>query len=252
MHKNVTILMPMYNEAATIGKICPKVLALPFVQELIIVDDASTDDSHRLVEALQDKRIKLYRHDRNRGKTAALATGLRQVAGDIVVIQDADLEYDPDEIEHLCDPIWDGVADVVYGSRFLVRRASRVLYFYHYLGNRFITFFSNLFTNKNMSDVETCYKAFRSDLVKDLPITSARFGFEVEVTAKISKTGARIYETPISYHGRTYEQGKKITYRDGIMALWYILKYNLITDEQTQNYVKRTNAALKQTEQDST
>ena len=244
MQKNVSVVTPMYNEAATITEVCEKVLSLPFVQELIIVDDASGDASCEIVEQLNNGQIRLFRHDHNQGKTAALATGLQQLEGEIVVIQDADLEYDPDEIEYLCQPIWDGVADVVYGSRFLVRRASRVLYFYHYIGNKFITFVSNIFTNKNMSDVETGYKAFRSNIVKGLPITSSRFGFEVEVTAKISKTRARFYETPISYRGRTYEQGKKITYRDGLMALWYILKYNLITDQATKEYIERANNTL--------
>jgi len=244
MHNNVSVLMPVYNEAGTIEKICSAVLKLPYVKELIIVDDASTDESSRLIAAMTDPRIKLLRNDSNRGKTLSLATAIGRATGDILVVQDADLEYDPAEIQYLCQPIWDDLADVVYGSRFLVRGASRVLYFYHYVGNRFITFVSNLFTNKNMSDVETCYKAFRRCVVQGMPIVSRRFGFEVEVTAKVCKTRARIYETPISYHGRTYEQGKKITYRDGLYALWYIVRYNLDGSAQMRDYVARVNRDL--------
>jgi len=245
MKENVSVIVPMYNESATIDELCSRVLALSFVQQLIVVDDASKDDSYERVKAISDQRLCLVKHAVNSGKTAALATGLKHVNGEIVVIQDADLEYNPVELEHLCQPIWEGDADVVYGSRFLVRRASRVLYFYHYVGNKLLSFVSNIFTNKNMSDIETCYKAFRSCVVTSMPITSKRFGFEVEVTAKVCKTSARIYETPISYHGRTYEQGKKITYRDGFAALWYILKYNLYVDMDTRQYVERVNQCLK-------
>jgi glycosyltransferase involved in cell wall biosynthesis len=248
VQRNVCIIIPVYNESDTIGVVCNRVLGLPYVREIVAVDDASTDDTYLRLQALAanqaDKRIKLYRHANNQGKTAAIVTALGHVESDIVVIQDADLEYDPNELEYLCQPIWDDNADVVYGSRFLVRRASHVLYFYHYLGNKAVTFFSNLFTNKNMSDIETCYKAFRSFLVTDMPISSRRFGFEVEVTAKVSKTHARIYETPISYHGRTYAQGKKITYRDGLAAFWYILRYNLFAGPAVREYVQRANKTL--------
>ena len=244
MRKNVCILMPLYNEAATIQKCCQRVLALSYLEKLIVVDDASSDGSAELVQEIGDDRITLIRHDRNQGKTAALATGLQHATSEVIVVQDADLEYDPAEIEYLCEPIWSNQADVVYGSRFLVRRASRVLYFYHYLGNKFISFFSNLMTNKNMSDVETGYKAFRGSVLSGMPITSRRFGFEVEVTAKVCKTKARIYETPISYYGRTYEQGKKVTSWDGLMALWYILRYNLYVDAPTRAYIKRVNHDL--------
>jgi glycosyltransferase involved in cell wall biosynthesis len=234
----------MYNEEATVGRVCNNLLALSFVDEVIVVDDCSTDKSAAVVEAIRDERLKLVRRDHNGGKTAALSTGLGYVSQEVVVIQDADLEYDPAEIRYLCEPLWNKLADVVYGSRFLVRKEQRVLYFYHFLGNRFITFFSNLFTNKNMTDVETCYKAFRSFLLKDMPITSSGFGFEIEATAKVCKTRARVYEVPISYHGRTFEEGKKITFRDGFAALWYILRYNLFSDQATREYIRTSDEKL--------
>ena len=159
--------------------------------------------------------------------TEALKAGFALTRGEIVIVQDADLEYDPAEIADVIQPILDGHADVVYGSRFLVRKASRVLYYYHYIGNKFLTMFSNLLTNVNMTDVETCYKAFRGDIIRNMVITSSGFGFEIEVTAKIAKLGCAIYETPISYYGRTYEEGKKIGFRDGLAALWFIVYYNL-------------------------
>jgi glycosyltransferase involved in cell wall biosynthesis len=165
---------------------------------------------------------------RNRGKTEALKTGFALTTGQIVIVQDADLEYDPAEIGDVIAPIVEGHADVVYGSRFLVRKASRVLYFYHYLANKGLTFLSNLCTNVNMTDVETCYKAFRGEIIRNMTITSSGFGFEIEVTAKVAKLGVAIYEVPISYHGRTYEQGKKIGMKDGIAALWYIFRFNFL------------------------
>lgn len=245
MKRNVSIVVPVFNEQETIARLAAQVLALPYVQELIIVDDASTDDTPHLLRQLDQACVKVVTHTQNAGKTAAIVTALKHVTGDIVVIQDADLEYDPLEIQYLCKPIWDNNADVVYGSRFLVRKASRVLYFYHYIGNKVITFFSNLFTNKNMSDIETCYKAFRSYLLTSMPINSKGFGIEAEVTAKVCKTKARIYETPISYHGRTYDQGKKISYLDGLYALWYILKYNLVVDATTRAYITACNQKLQ-------
>lgn len=244
MKDSVAVIMPVFNEQDTVDHVCREVLELPFVNEVIVVDDASSDLSWQKLQKIEDDRIRCLQHAENLGKTAAILTALEHVNSDIVVIQDADLEYDPEEIEHLCQPIWDDRADVVYGSRFLVRRASRVLYFYHYLGNRMITFWSDMLTNKNMTDVETCFKAFRTALIKPMPIASRRFGFEVEVTAKICKTRARIFETPISYYGRTYEQGKKITYRDGIAALWYIFRYNLFADSNTRRYVEEANHRL--------
>ena len=244
MEKNVSVVVPVFNEQKTIARVVKQILALPFVHELIIVDDASTDGTAEILQRLEHEAVKVITHSENHGKTAAVITALKHVSGALVVIQDADLEYDPNEIEFLCDPIWKNEADVVYGSRFLVRRASRVLYFYHYVGNKVITFFSNILTNKNMSDIETCYKVFRSFLLTKMPISSKGFGFEVEVTAKVSKTKARIYEAPISYHGRTYDQGKKISYRDGICALWYILKYNLVVDDETKLYIDTSNERL--------
>ena len=244
MKKNVSIIMPVFNEEKTVASVVDVVGTLAFVHELIIVDDASSDSTPGILDSLKGENVKVLTHSQNQGKTAAIVTALENVTGDITVIQDADLEYDPRELEFLCDPIWEGKADVVYGSRFLIRRASRVLYFYHYLGNRFITFFSNIFTNKNMSDIETCYKVFRSFLLTSMPIDSSGFGFEVEVTAKVSKTRARMYEAPISYHGRTYDQGKKISYVDGLAALWYILRFNLTPGAATRSYVEESNRKL--------
>lgn len=244
MKKNVSIIIPAYNEEATIESVLQKIFDLPFVNQVIVINDASADRTADIVEAFDDNRLILINKKTNEGKTAAIKTGLEKVNQDIVIIQDADEEYDPEEIEFLCNPIWQNRADVVYGSRFLVRQASRVLYFYHYLANKSLTFFSNLFTNKNMTDVETCYKAFRTPLLKNMPISSSGFGFEIEVTAKICKTRARVYETPISYYGRTYEEGKKISYWDGMLAFWYILKYNLFPFGQTRIYINNANKFL--------
>ena len=224
----LSVVMPAYNEAATLAAIVGKVLAVPRLLEIIIVDDCSTDNTPRIAQELatQDARARYVRQPKNGGKTEALKTGFALTRGEIVIIQDADLEYDPAEIADVIAPILAGHADVVYGSRFLIRKASRVLYYYHYLGNKFLTMFSNLLTNVNMTDVETCYKAFRGDIIRNMVITSSGFGFEIEVTAKVAKLGCRIYETPISYYGRTYEEGKKIGFRDGFAALWFIVRYN--------------------------
>jgi glycosyltransferase involved in cell wall biosynthesis len=194
----------------------------------MIVDDGSTDKSAEIVERYQDEKIKFFQLEKNSGKTNAINYALKRATGDIFVIQDADLEYDPFELRNVIDPIVSNKADVVYGSRFMVRKATRVLYFYHYIANKFITFCSNLFTNLNMTDIETCYKAFRSPILKGIDLTSKGFGMEVEITALISKMSLRIYEVPISYYGRTYEDGKKIGLKDGIMAIYYIFYYNLI------------------------
>ncbi len=226
----LSIVVPAYNEEATLHEIVERLLAVPEAGEIVVVDDCSTDGTGTLADQLatENSRVKVVHHAVNAGKTAALKTGFARTTGQIVIVQDADLEYDPAEICEVIAPILEGHADVVYGSRFLVRKAARVLYFYHYLANKFLTFLSNLCTNVNMTDVETCYKAFRGEIIRNMVITSSGFGFEIEVTAKIAKLGIAIYEVPISYHGRTYEQGKKIGMSDGIVALWYIFRFNFL------------------------
>ena len=235
----LSVVIPAYNEEATIARVINNVLRLGALAEIIVVNDCSKDRTGEIVReiAARDRRVRLVDHKVNGGKTEALKTGFRQVQGDIVIVQDADLEYDPAEIPEVIQPILDGQADVVYGSRFLVRKASRVLYFYHYLANKLLTFTSNLFTNINLTDVETGYKAFRADIMRNMVITSSGFGFEIEVTAKVAKLGCAIYEVPISYYGRTYEQGKKIQASDGVAAFWYIVKYNLFCSLQS-SYVR--------------
>jgi glycosyltransferase involved in cell wall biosynthesis len=225
----VSVVIPAYNEQATLVSVVKRVLELQNITEIVIVDDCSTDATGKLAEelALSQPAVRAVHHQKNRGKTEALKTGFQHTTGDIVIVQDADLEYDPDEIPEVIGPILDGVADVVYGSRFLVRKRARVLYFYHYLANRGLTFLSNIFTNINMTDVETGYKAFRGEIIRNMIITSEGFGFEIEVTAKIAKLRCAIYEVPISYSGRTYEEGKKIGMKDGFAALWYIVRFNL-------------------------
>ncbi len=228
----LSIIVPAFNEDKTIQNVLEALdKSLPKGSEVIVVDDGSSDGTVAIVEkfAAKHKSVRLIRQPQNRGKTAALVTGFAQSRGGIVMVQDADLEYDPAEIADVIAPILSNRADVVYGSRFLIRRASRVLYYRHYLANRFLTGFSNLLTDLNFTDVETCYKAFRGEIIRSMLITSTRFGFEVEVTAKIAKLGCRTYEVPISYYGRTYQEGKKIGLKDGFQALWYIFKYNLFT-----------------------
>lgn len=244
---SLSVIIPAFNEEATISIILKKVCALENLKEVIVIDDCSTDNTPGEVEKLGLSNIRLIRMERNSGKTAAVRRGLEEVKGDITVIQDADLEYDPTEITDVIGPIVENNADVVYGSRFLVKRASRVLYFYHYLANKTLTFLSNLLSNVNMTDIETCYKAFRTPLIKTLPLTSSGFGMEVEITALITKTKARIYEVPISYYGRTYEEGKKIDYKDGIAALWYIFYYNLTSYlmPYRRKYIKDANSFLE-------
>jgi len=225
----VAVVMPVYNEAATLEAAVRAVLAQPVVQEVIGVDDASTDGSWAVLErcAAIDPRLRLLRHDRNQGKGAALRTGFAQVRAPIVLVQDADLEYDPAEYAVLLGPILAGKADVVFGSRFQGSGAHRVLYFWHAMGNKFLTLLSNMLTNLNLTDVETCYKVFRREVLERIRIEESRFGFEIEVIAKISRLGVRLYEVPISYHGRTYAEGKKATWRDGLSALRCVVKYNL-------------------------
>jgi len=231
MTQSVSVLMPAYNEESTIETVLRSVLALDInLQEVVVVDDGSQDTTAEIVARLaeDDSRVRLFQQPRNGGKTAAIARALEEATGDILIVQDADLEYDPAEIPEVIGPIVEGKADVVYGSRFMVRKAARVLYYYHYLANSFLTFLSNVLTNRNMSDIETCYKAFRAGVIKPLKLTSSGFGMEVEITAMICTTDARTYEVPISYYGRTYEEGKKIGMKDGIAALFYIGYYNLI------------------------
>jgi glycosyltransferase involved in cell wall biosynthesis len=229
MSECLSIVIPAYNEEATLLGVARQVLEQPHVLELVIVDDCSTDSTGRIADDLASWQptVKVIHHAENKGKTEALKTGFAVTTGEIVVVQDADLEYNPSEIEGLIEPILDGHADVVYGSRFLVRRAARVLYFYHYLANKLLTFFSNLLTNVNITDVATGYKAFRGDIIRNMKITSSGFGFEFEVTAKAAKLRCVMYEVPISYRGRTYREGKKIGLKDAFAAVWYIVKFNL-------------------------
>ena len=227
---SLSVVIPVYNEEHTLAEVIANVLKLPQVHEVIAVDDCSSDATPAILEQLarEDPRLRWSRHEKNLGKTAAVRTALAMSTGEIVIVQDADLEYDPAEIPDVIDPIVREKADVVYGSRFLVRRAARVIYFYHYVANKIFTFCSNLFTNMNFTDVGTGYKAFRGEIARNMVLHSSGFGFDMEVTAKIAKLRCRVYEVPISYYGRTYEEGKKITALDGIYALWYILKYNLL------------------------
>ncbi len=226
----LSVVIPAYNEEATLASVVNRVATLPSLLEIILVDDCSTDQTGAIAEQLARlyPKLRTVRLPVNGGKTEALKTGFALTTGEIVIVQDADLEYDPSEIRDVIAPILDGNADVVFGSRFLVRKATRVLYFYHYLANKVLTFGSNLFTNINLTDVETGYKAFRGDIIRNMTITSSGFGFEIEVTAKVAKLRCAIYEVPISYYGRTYEAGKKIGFKDGVAACWYILKFNLL------------------------
>jgi len=225
----LTVVMPVFNEAATVSEMVRLVLAQPVVQQLVIVDDCSNDGTwnelHPLGEA--EPRIKLVRHEVNQGKGAALRSGIAHATADIVIVQDADLEYDPAEYLRVIEPILVGKADVVFGSRFRGGDGAwRVLYFWHSVGNRFLTMCSNMATDLNLSDMETCYKAFRREVIQKIQIEENRFGFEPEITAKIARAKVRIYEIGISYSGRTYAEGKKIGWRDGVRALWCIWKYN--------------------------
>lgn len=240
------MLVPAYNEAATIGQVIAKVLALAMVKEVIVVDDCSTDGTADIVSSFTDARVRYFRQPKNAGKTAAIQRALQEITGDVVIVQDADLEYDPSEIPNVVEPILLDQADVVYGSRFLVRRAARVLYYYHRLANHALTVLSNLFTNLNLTDVETGYKAFRADVVRGMPLASKGFGMEIELTASMARLGLRIYEVPISYYGRTYEQGKKIGFRDGAAALLYIAYFNTIEarSERRRKYFAEVRARL--------
>lgn len=227
MSATLTVVIPTYNEAGTLRQIVDRVQAADIPTEIIIVDDASTDGSAEVAASIaaEANNVTLLRHDRNRGKGRALRTGFGAATGEFVIVQDADLEYDPADYSKLLNPLLQGRADAVYGSRFLTSSEHRVLYFRHYLGNRLLTLLSNLATDLNLTDMESCYKVFRRELLQSIVLEEDRFGFEPEITAKIAKAGARVYEVGISYHGRTYEQGKKIRPKDGAWALWCILKY---------------------------
>jgi glycosyltransferase involved in cell wall biosynthesis len=224
----LSVLIPVYNEATTIEHVVDRVRQIPASTEIIAIDDASRDGSGDVLERLRAAgRIHhLVRHPVNRGKGAAIRSGIAHATGDVVVIQDADLEYDPLDLPTLLGPIADGKADAVFGSRFQ-GGPHRVLYFWHSVGNSVLTLLSNMFTNLNLTDMETCYKVVRTELLKRLPLRSNRFGFEVEITARLSQAGARIWELPISYSGRTYAEGKKITWRDGFAAIFHVVRYNL-------------------------
>jgi len=242
----LSVVMPVYNERATIEKILERVQSIEIDKEIIVVDDGSSDGTREYLEALDQAtavhnqavreplktgsllrtdNIRVFLSEKNRGKGAALRRGFREARGEIVLVQDADLEYDPQEYHKLVEPIEQGLADVVFGTRFQ-GGSHRVLFFWHYVGNKFLTMLSNIFTNLNLSDVWTCYKVFRKEVLDRIALREDRFGFEPEVTAKVAKQGWRVYEVPISYYGRTYAEGKKITWRDGLKALWCIIRYN--------------------------
>lgn len=227
----LSIVIPVYNERETLLTLLGRVLEvdIPLKKELILVDDYSTDGTRelypKLPETFPDADIKVFMHEQNRGKGAAVRLGFTKITGDIAVIQDADLEYDPDDYKKLLKPLLDGRADVVYGSRFVGGDEHRVLYYWHYLGNRFLTTVSNCFTNLNLTDMETCYKCMKAEVVASLNLKSDRFGIEPEMTQKIARGGWRVYEVGISYSGRSYEEGKKITWKDGVRALYSIVKY---------------------------
>jgi len=224
----LSIVIPVYNESETIDEIVARIQAVPIEKEIIIVDDDSTDGTReKLVQIAHVDNIRVTYHEHNKGKGAALRTGFAEATGEMVIIQDADLEYDPQDYPRLIQPVLDGKADVVYGSRFIGGETHRVLYFWHALGNKFLTLLSNMFTNLNLSDMEVCYKLFRREVLQRITIEEDRFGFEPEITAKIARLNYRIYEVGISYSGRTYDEGKKIGWKDGVRAAWCILKYNL-------------------------
>ncbi|WP_269623080.1 glycosyltransferase family 2 protein [Prochlorococcus marinus] len=224
----LSVIIPCYNEVRTINRIIDAVKKSSVInQEIIVVDDGSDDGTTQILKNISDPELNILFHTKNRGKGAAIRTGISEATGDICIIQDADLEYDPQEYSLMIEPIISGKADVVFGSRFKSSRPHRVVYFWHSVGNGFLTLLSNIFTDLNLSDMETCYKAFRSEIIKSIIIRENRFGFEPEITAKLSKMNVRIYETGISYYGRRYDEGKKIGWKDGVWAVYCIFRYNL-------------------------
>ena len=233
----VSVVVPAFNEAETVEMALRRVRSVPLRLEIIVVNDASTDGTREILEKLATAGLvdRVVHHEKNRGKGAAIRSGVAAATGDALVVQDADLEYDPADLPALIKPISEGRADAVYGSRFQ-GGPHRVLYFWHYVGNRVLTLLSNMFTNLNLTDLETCYKLVRMDLIKRLPLRSNRFGFEVEITARLAQAHARIWELPISYSGRTYAEGKKITWRDGVAALFHILRYNLFVPRNSNGW----------------
>ena len=226
----LSVVIPCYNEEATIEALVNQVLASPWVAEVVIVDDGSQDRSREILSGLDHPTVRVVFHEQNRGKGAALRTGFAHATSDFVIVQDADLEYDPGEYPIVLEPLLDDRADVVFGSRFLSGRPHRVLYFWHSMGNKFLTLMSNMFTDLNLTDMETCYKCFRRDVIQSIDIEEDRFGFEPEITAKIARGRWRIFEVGISYSGRTYDEGKKIGWRDGVRAVYCIIRYSPIGD----------------------
>jgi glycosyltransferase involved in cell wall biosynthesis len=234
----LSVVVPCYNELATVETLIERVLQSPWVAEVIVVDDGSTDGTREVLGKIDEPQLRVHLHERNQGKGAALRTGFAQATAEYVIVQDADLEYDPAEYGELLGPLERGLADAVYGSRFVSARPHRVLYFWHSLGNRLLTLMSNMFTDLNLTDMETCYKAFRRDVIQSIDIEEDRFGFEPEITAKLAAMRVRVFEVGISYFGRTYADGKKIGWRDGVRALVCIVKYSPI-GERARNRLGR-------------
>jgi len=235
----LSVVVPCYNEEATIADLLAQVLASPWVAEVIVVDDGSRDRSREILSSFSHPRVRVVLHERNQGKGAALRTGFSHASGEFVIVQDADLEYDPGEYSIVLEPLLTNRADVVFGSRFLSGRPHRVLYFWHSMGNKFLTLMSNMFTDLNLTDMETCYKCFRREVIQSIDIEEDRFGFEPEITAKLARARWRIYEVGISYSGRTYDEGKKIGWRDGVRAIYCIVRYSAIGDKYLKNLLDR-------------